>query len=56
MEKSWMELQEDLVSRYNNAKLLLARESAHNIPLEEPEIVVRAIREIIEAGTHSRAH
>jgi pimeloyl-ACP methyl ester carboxylesterase len=48
MENSWMELQRDFVSRYKNGKLTLAKESSHNIPLDEPEIVVEAIREMMK--------
>jgi hypothetical protein len=50
MEKSWMELQRDFVSRYKNGKLILAKDSSHNIPLDEPEIVIKAIREMVETG------
>ena len=49
MEKSWMKYQRDLVSRYKNAKLILAKESAHNIPLDAPEIVIKALREMVKA-------
>ena len=46
-ETSWKELQEDIASRYENSYLLLADKSDHLLQWNQPEIVVRAIKELM---------
>ena len=38
----------DMASRSTNSKLIIAEKSGHLIPLEQPEIIVDAVREMIE--------
>lgn len=43
----WKELQRDFVNTIPTAKLVLAEKSGHFIQLDEPELVVRAIEELV---------
>jgi pimeloyl-ACP methyl ester carboxylesterase len=43
------EMQDELVGLSSNSKLVLVEQSDHNIPLEQPAVVVDAIREVVEA-------
>jgi pimeloyl-ACP methyl ester carboxylesterase len=38
----------ELVSKLPNAKHVLTEKSGHNIPNEQPELVVQAVQEIVE--------
>lgn len=49
-ERIWQELQEELVALSPRATLVVAEESGHMIHQEEPELVVRAVRDVVEAG------
>jgi len=44
----WNELQEKTANRSSNSSLLIAKNSGHDIMLEEPEIVVESIRNMVE--------
>ena len=44
----WMELQKDLVTLSSNSTHILAEKSSHLIPLDEPDLVVQAIRHVVE--------
>jgi pimeloyl-ACP methyl ester carboxylesterase len=44
------ELQADLVSLSSNGRQVIAEESGHHIQLEQPELVIEAIREVVEAA------
>ena len=46
-EKRWQELQAQLVKQSTDAKLEVAEMSGHGIPLEQPDIVVDAIKELV---------
>lgn len=48
-ERVWQELQLQLARLVPNAKHLIARDSGHIIQEEQPEVVVDAIRQVIEA-------
>jgi pimeloyl-ACP methyl ester carboxylesterase len=47
-ERTWQELQEELVGLSPRGKLVVAEESGHMIHQEQPELVVDAIREVVE--------
>jgi pimeloyl-ACP methyl ester carboxylesterase len=42
----WMSFQKDLLSRSTRSKQLLAENSGHKIPLEQPEIIIQAIKDL----------
>jgi pimeloyl-ACP methyl ester carboxylesterase len=47
MERVWRDLQKDLASRSPQGRLLIAEQSDHNIPGNQPEIVIEATREVV---------
>jgi pimeloyl-ACP methyl ester carboxylesterase len=47
-EQTWRELQEDLTRLSGNSELWVAEGASQDIPLEEPSLVVEAIREVVE--------
>jgi len=47
MEHLWGELQLDLLSLSTNSQQVLAVESDHYVQVDEPDIVIRAIRDLI---------
>ncbi|MGX2040071.1 alpha/beta fold hydrolase [Methylocaldum sp. MU1018] len=49
IEREWLRLQRGLAGRYKTGEVLLAEKSAHNIPLDEPELIVDAIRKMIDS-------
>jgi pimeloyl-ACP methyl ester carboxylesterase len=52
MEREWMRLQRELAARYRNGSVIAAPQSAHAIPLDQPDIVVDAIKRMMQqAGT-----
>jgi pimeloyl-ACP methyl ester carboxylesterase len=48
-EQVWQELQADLSKLSSNSQLLVADKSGHGIQSDEPELVVAAIRQMVEA-------
>lgn len=44
----WSEMQEDLVQKSSIGKRIIAVNSGHNIPHEQPDIIVYAIREMLD--------
>lgn len=48
-EMLWQELQRDLASRLPRAELVVAAQSGHNIPVDQPEVVVAAIEQVLVA-------
>jgi pimeloyl-ACP methyl ester carboxylesterase len=48
--ESWKEMQTDLASRSNNAKHLVSDKSGHIMHKDEPELVIRGIRHVVEAA------
>lgn len=55
-EQVWQELQAELSRLSSNSRLLVAERSGHGIQIDQPDIVVDAIRQIVEAvraGIHS---
>ena len=53
-EEVWRQLQNDLASRSSQGRLVVAGDSGHQIPVEQPEIVVEAIRQVINAHNSYR--
>jgi pimeloyl-ACP methyl ester carboxylesterase len=50
MGASWLQLQAELAQRSPQGRLVIAERSGHNIHHSQPEIVVDAIRQIVDAG------
>jgi pimeloyl-ACP methyl ester carboxylesterase len=55
--KDWKQLQEEkrkqkieLLDLSRNSKLIVAEHSGHHIQLDEPDLVVQAIREVVAAA------
>jgi len=48
INKHWQDLQVDLVTKSTRGKQVVARQSGHNIPAEQPDIIVESVREIID--------
>jgi len=46
-ERIWRELQEDLAKLSTHGELRVAEQSEHNIHLEQPELVIQAIRDVL---------
>jgi hypothetical protein len=42
-EKTWQKFQEDLILLSSNSKMMIALKSGHQIPYDQPEIVVEAV-------------
>ncbi len=47
-EQVWQELQADLAKLSSNSQILVAKESGHGIQLDQPGIVVDAVRQMVE--------
>jgi hypothetical protein len=47
LEQQWLELQHELASHYKTSTFIIAKESAHNILFEQPELIVSAIRKLL---------
>jgi len=47
-EQVWQELQADLAKLSSNSQILIAQESGHGIQLDQPGIVVDAVRQMVE--------
>lgn len=48
-EMLWLELQRDLASRLPRAELVAAADSPHDIPVEQPQVVIAAIEQVLAA-------
>jgi pimeloyl-ACP methyl ester carboxylesterase len=55
MEAIMSDLQEDLAQQVPNARLAVATESGHNIHQDQPELVIEAIREVVDAVRDPRS-
>ena len=49
--KVWPKLQADLVTKSSRGKLMVAENSGHMIPQEQPQIIIDAVREMVEELT-----
>ena len=47
-EQIWQELQADLAGLSSNSKLVVAEKGGHGIPVDQPALVVDAIRQVVE--------
>lgn len=48
MEQEWLDLQRTLAKKYRNSTFLVAPESGHNVPLNQPDFVADAIKRLID--------
>jgi pimeloyl-ACP methyl ester carboxylesterase len=54
-EELRIEMQKDLATRSTNGKFVFAEKSGHMIQQDEPELIVNAIRQVVEsAGSNSK--
>jgi len=49
-DESWRQLQQDLTSLSERACLTIARQSGHVVSVDQPEVVVDAIRRVVETA------
>ena len=49
-DEHWRELQRDLTSLSDQGCLVVAPQSGHVVPIDQPEVVVNAIRSVVEAA------
>ena len=47
-ERIWRELQEDLAKRSTHGEFRVAEQSEHYIHLDQPELVIQAIRDVLQ--------
>lgn len=47
-ERIWRELQKDLAKRSTHGEFRVAEQSEHNIHLQQPELVIQAIRDVLQ--------
>ncbi len=47
-ERIWRELQEDLAKRSTHGEFRVAEQSSHDIHLQQPELVIQAIRDVLQ--------
>ena len=47
--EAWTESQADLTQASQNSKQIIAKESGHNIQYDDPELVIDAIRQVVDA-------
>jgi thioesterase domain-containing protein len=50
LEELWLELQDDLPGLSSNSTHIIARRSGHSIQSDEPQLVVDAIRQVVESS------
>jgi hypothetical protein len=53
-ERIWSELQQDLARRSTHGELRVAAQSEHNIHLDQPDLVIQAIRDVIGVSQQNR--
>ncbi len=46
----WQDMQKDLLSLSSNSRFVIAEESSHEIQSAQPDFVVQAIRDVVEAA------
>jgi pimeloyl-ACP methyl ester carboxylesterase len=53
-EAVWDELQAEMAALSSNGKQVIAQESGHFVQLDQPELVIDAIGDVVEAAVTSR--
>ena len=53
-DKYWMELQADLASRVPNSAHIVAETGGHNLHIDNPSLVIDAIRQVVETVRNER--
>jgi len=53
-KEDWVKLQADLAGLSTNSKQVVASRSGHYIPLDQPEAVISAVRQVVEAVRSGR--
>jgi hypothetical protein len=48
--KMWLDLQQDLTKLSSNSRQDFAERSSHFIPFDQPELVITAIRRLVETA------
>jgi len=54
-DPDWQRLQKELLTRSSTSKRIVAAESGHYVQDDRPELVITAVREVLEAATHASA-
>ncbi|NEQ19171.1 MAG: hypothetical protein F6K28_04635 [Microcoleus sp. SIO2G3] len=49
-EKIWQELQAELTNLSSKSKWLIAQNSGHNVHIDQPQLVIDAIQQVIDAA------
>jgi pimeloyl-ACP methyl ester carboxylesterase len=49
LREKWMEMQKELLKLSSNSTHMLAEKSSHFIQLDQPELIVKAVRQVVEA-------
>jgi pimeloyl-ACP methyl ester carboxylesterase len=50
IEAAWRPLQDDLVALVPDARLVVAERSQHHIQIDQPDLVIEAVRRVVEAA------
>jgi len=50
IEAVWLELQRELAGRSSQGRVVIAQKSGHYVHVEEPAVVIQAIREVVQAA------
>lgn len=53
--RAWDEIQQDLLKLSSNSRLVTAEKSVHTVQVEQPEVVIEAIRHVLEDKNHAAA-
>jgi pimeloyl-ACP methyl ester carboxylesterase len=54
-ERVWQELQTDLTQLSSNSQMIVAEKSGHAIQIDQPDLVVHAIRQMVESARPPRS-
>jgi pimeloyl-ACP methyl ester carboxylesterase len=52
-EQTWQQIQDELAAQSSHGKRIVAEKSGHYIQIDQPELVIDAIREVVEAARTS---
>src|SRR5207244_12213294 len=47
-ERVWMELQRELVATSSNSQHRIVADSSHSMPIEKPDAVIKAVRDLVD--------